>query len=152
MSKKILAIALAMMMLFLVGCGSNNSSGENGGDMNNLGGESGGDMNNSGGENGSDMNNSGGENGSTTRGDEFVLKAVVKAVKNGTVEAEVIESDYAFGVYWILTPSTKYYNKNGSQITRQSITVGETVEISYSGQTMLSFPPQVVAYQIRLAN
>lgn len=82
----------------------------------------------------------------------FILKAIVKSVEDNHIEVEVIESDYAFGVYWILTPSTKYYNKNGSQITRQSITVGETVEISYSGQTMLSFPPQVVAYQIRIAD
>ena len=83
---------------------------------------------------------------------EFVLKAIVKKVENDRIEVEVIESDYAFGIYWILTLSTKYYNKNGSQVTRQSITVGETVEISYSGQTMLSYPPQVVAYSIRQAN
>ena len=84
---------------------------------------------------------------------EFVLKSIVKKVENDRIVVEIIESDYAFGVYHILTfDTTKYYNKNGSQITRQGIMVGDTVEITYSGQTMLSYPPQVVAYQIRLAN
>ncbi len=84
---------------------------------------------------------------------KFILKAIVKKVENDRIEAEVIESDYAFGIYWILTGSTTvYYNQNGSVVTRQSIKVGDTVEITYSGQTMLSYPPQVVAYQIRLAN
>ena len=80
----------------------------------------------------------------------FVLKAIVKAVNNEHIEVEVIDSDYAFGTYWILTSSdTKYYNKDGSEISRNSIKVGDTVEITYSGQTMLSFPPQVVAYSIK---
>lgn len=83
---------------------------------------------------------------------EFVLKAIVKKVENDRLEVEVIESDYAFGIYHILTASAKYYNKNGSQVTRESIMVGDTIELTYSGQTMLSYPPQVVAYQIRLAN
>ena len=83
---------------------------------------------------------------------EFVLKAIVKKIENDRLEVEVIESDYAFGIYHILTASAKYYNKNGSQVTRESIMVGDTIELSYSGQTMLSYPPQVVAYQIRLAN
>ena len=81
---------------------------------------------------------------------EFVLKAIVKKVGEH-IEVEVIESNYAFGTYWILTPSTTvYYNANGSVINRQNIKVGDTVEISYSGQTMLSYPPQVVAYSIKL--
>ncbi len=83
---------------------------------------------------------------------EFVLKAIVKKIENDRIVVEVIESDYAFGVYHVLTASAKYYNKNGSQVTRQSIMVGDTVEITYSGQTMLSYPPQIVGYSIRQAN
>jgi hypothetical protein len=81
---------------------------------------------------------------------EFVLKAIVKKVENDRLVVEVIESDYAFGIYHVLTASAKYYNKNGSQVTRESIMVGDTIELTYSGQTMLSYPPQVVAYQIRI--
>lgn len=83
---------------------------------------------------------------------EFVLKAIVKKVENDRLVVEVIESDYAFGIYHILTASAKYYNKNGSQVTRESIMVGDTIELTYSGQTMLSYPPQVVAYSICLTN
>lgn len=83
---------------------------------------------------------------------EFILKAIVKKVGEH-IEVEVIESNYAFGIYWILTPSTTvYYNANGSIVNRQNIKVGDTVEISYSGQTMLSYPPQVVAYSIRIVD
>ncbi|MBR2025204.1 MAG: hypothetical protein IKA02_05300, partial [Clostridia bacterium] len=72
---------------------------------------------------------------------EFILKAIVKKVENDRIEVEVIESDYAFGIYWILTSNTtKYYNDNGSIINRQNIKIGDAVEISYSGQTMLSYP------------
>ena len=85
--------------------------------------------------------------------EKFVLKAIIKKIENDRFEVEVIESDYAFGVYWILTSdSTKYYNENNSVIMRSNIKVGDTVEIDYSGQTMLSYPPQVVAYSIRIAN
>ncbi len=128
MSKKILAIALAIMMLFLVGCGSDDSGGS---------------------ENGGDMNNSGDGSGSTTRGDEFVLKAVVKAVTNGTVEAEVIESDYAFGIYWVRTgENTQFSYSDGSAATIDDIAAGDTVQISYNGQVMMSYPPQIVALSI----
>ncbi len=80
----------------------------------------------------------------------FVLKAIVKAINSEHIEVEVIESDYAFGIYWILTSNeTKYYNENGSLVGRGSIKIGDTIEITYSGQTMLSYPPQVVAYSIK---
>lgn len=82
---------------------------------------------------------------------KYVLKAIVKAVTNEHIEAEVIESNYAFGIYWILTPNeTNYYNENGSEIGKGNIKVGDTIEITYAGQTMLSYPPQVVAYTVRL--
>lgn len=80
----------------------------------------------------------------------YTLKAIVKNVTSEHIEVEVIESDYAFGIYWILTPSeTKYLNSNGSYIQRSNIKIGNTIEITYSGQTMLSYPPQVVAYTIK---
>ena len=84
---------------------------------------------------------------------EFILKAIVKDIENDRIVVEVIESDYAFGIYHILTfNTTKYLNENGSIINRQSIKIGETVEITYSGQTMLSYPPQVVAYSIKVVS
>ena len=99
-------------------------------------------------QNGENLNEDADEN---QMQEKFVLKAIVKKVEIDRIEVEIIESDYAFGTYWILTSNeTKYYNENGSLIVRNNIKVGNTVEISYSGQTMLSYPPQVVAYSIRI--
>ena len=44
------------------------------------------------------------------------------------------------------------HRKSKVKVARaDNIKIGDTVEISYSGQTMLSYPPQVVAYSIKLA-
>ena len=100
-------------------------------------------------QNGENLNEDADEN---QMQEKFILKAIVKKVEIDRIEVEVIESNYAFGIYWILTSdSTKYYNENNSVIMRSNIKVGDTVEISYSGQTMLSYPPQVVAYSISIA-
>ena len=83
----------------------------------------------------------------------YTLKAIVKNVDDHHIEVEIIESDYAFGIYWVLTSnSTLYYNASGSKINRNGIKIGDTVNITYSGQTMLSYPPQIVAYAIRQAD
>ncbi len=66
------------------------------------------------------------------------------------IEVEVIESEYTSGPYFIITNSdTEYLGKDGGKILRAAIRVGDTVEITYSGQVMLSYPPQVVAYSIK---
>lgn len=129
MSKKIFALALALVMLFLVGCqpGSNESGG---GDNN--------------------MNNTEG-GGQQSRSDGFVLKATVNAVNSDYIEVEVIESDYAFGVYWVRTgEQTEYFNADGSAASIADVKSGKTVEITYSGQVMMSYPPQIVAWSIKI--
>lgn len=64
------------------------------------------------------------------------------------LEVEVIESPYTFGVHWVITDSAEVFNKNGEKITVTELHVGDTVEILYSGQVMLSYPPQIVAAKI----
>ena len=65
------------------------------------------------------------------------------------LEVTVLESEYTFGTHWVITPNaTEYYGKDGSAITRAELKVGDIVEIFYSGQVMLSFPPQIVAARI----
>lgn len=82
--------------------------------------------------------------------DDFVLKAKVISVNDRNIEVEVIESDYAFGVYWVLTnESTVYFDKDGSSINRVDIKPDSTVEITYGGQVMMSYPPQIVAHKIK---
>ena len=80
----------------------------------------------------------------------FKMRAVVTIVGEH-IEVEVIESDYAFGVYWVLTSdSTEYIGKNGKKIKRTEIKAGDTIEISYGGQVMMSYPPQISAREIRI--
>lgn len=68
------------------------------------------------------------------------------------IEVEVIEGEYgATGPYWVITsPETTYLDKNGNVVSRLSISVGDTVEIVYSGQVMMSYPPQIVALKIQI--
>ena len=83
----------------------------------------------------------------------FVLKAKVTAqASDGRIEVEVIDSDYAFGIYWVLINNeTRFLDQGGGSISAEDIKVGDTVEISYGGQVMMSYPPQIVAKKIKLA-
>lgn len=115
MNKKILALAIATLMLFAVGCTPT-------------------------------------ESGSRSHaGEDFVLKAKVKSVDSpDRIEVEVIESDYAFGIYWVLTgENTVFLDEGGNSITRSDIKAGDTVKITYGGQVMMSYPPQIVAHKIQ---
>ena len=133
MSKRIFALAIALTMLFLVGCNPTEGGNTNGEDM------SGGNMNEG------NMN----EGGNMNRGDYFMLFAVVQGVYDDRIEVEVIESDYAFGIYWVRTgDQTTYSHADGSPATRSDIEAGQTIRISYNGQTMMSLPPQIVAHGI----
>ena len=84
------------------------------------------------------------------QGETFVLKAVVNTVTD-RLEVEVIESDYAFGVYWVLvSENTIYKNSDGASISLSDIQPGDTIEITYGGQVMMSYPPQIVAQKITI--
>ena len=76
------------------------------------------------------------------------MTAVVKSVDE-RIEVEVTESEYTSGVHLVITAdATEYFGKNGKRIDRNDIKAGDTVEILYSGQVMLSYPPQIVAAKI----
>lgn len=81
------------------------------------------------------------------------VKMTAKIVSIGErIEVEVIEGEYgATGPYWVITSSeTTYLDKNENVVSRSSLSVGDTVEIVYSGQVMMSYPPQIVALKIRI--
>ena len=68
------------------------------------------------------------------------------------ITVEVLESDYTSGTHLVITSdSTIYLGKNGNEISRSDLKENDVVEISYSGQVMLSYPPQIVALQIKIA-
>jgi hypothetical protein len=66
------------------------------------------------------------------------------------ITVEVIESPYTSGTHIVHTPpETVYLGENGEPISRDALAVGDIVCIRYSGQVMLSYPPQIVAAEIR---
>ena len=88
--------------------------------------------------------NAGDDNG----GEKFSMLAEIENLDT-PFQVDVIRAEYASGPYWIVTsPQTEYEDKNGNRITKSDLCVGDTVEIYYNGQVMMSFPPQVVAHKI----
>ena len=75
------------------------------------------------------------------------MRATIIAIEE-KIEVEVIESEYTSGPYHVITSGDTVFQKNGIKIGRDDIKVGDTVEIYYSGQVMLSYPPQIVAHKI----
>jgi len=84
-------------------------------------------------------------------GDDFQM--VVKVLNIGEkIEVEVFESENdASGIYWVITSDeTEYFNQNGEKLSKENIEIGDTIEIFYGGQVMMSYPPQIVAKKIVL--
>lgn len=80
---------------------------------------------------------------------EFSMQAVVKSVGDH-IEVDVIKSEYASGIYWVLVlEDTVYFDKNGERIEKTDLKPDDTVEITYGGQVMMSYPPQIVAKSIK---
>ena len=85
-----------------------------------------------------------------TMSDNFILKANVISVGE-KIEVEVIESDYAFGTYLVITANeTEFLNANGVKISKNDLKTGNVIEITYGGQVMMSLPPQIVAKKIKV--
>ncbi len=79
--------------------------------------------------------------------DGVTMTATVTAIGE-KLEVEVTDSEYTFGTHWVITDVTRFYDKRGSEISKNDITVGDSVKIYYNGQVMLSYPPQIVAAKI----
>ena len=85
----------------------------------------------------------------SNEGDDNVKMTATITALGEKIEVNVIESDYASGIYWVITSNeTAYLDAKGKEITRNDLQVGDTVEILYSGQVMMSLPPQIVALKI----
>ena len=85
--------------------------------------------------------------------DENQATMVAKILSIGEkIEVEVIEGEYgASGIYWVITgEETVYEFEDGRGISANSLKAGDRIEITYSGQVMMSYPPQIVAKKIVL--
>lgn len=80
------------------------------------------------------------------------MTAKITDVSDGNVMVEVIEGEYdASGPYLVrINSETLICDANGNKISLFFLKVGDTVEITYGGQVMLSYPPQIVAKAIRV--
>jgi hypothetical protein len=78
------------------------------------------------------------------------MKATVVSVSESKVEVEVYSAEYAQGPYSInLDKNTEITDASGEKITLSEISSGDKIEITYGGQVMLSYPPQVYATKIK---
>lgn len=67
------------------------------------------------------------------------------------LEVEVTKSNYTSGIHLVIIgKDTEIYNNKGEKVTRDAINVGDSIEIIYNGQVMLSYPPQIVAHKITI--
>ena len=89
----------------------------------------------------------GGEN---PEGEEFSMIAKIVRIEE-KIEVTVTESPVADGPYLVITSeNTVYKNAKGKKIARKNLAVGDSITITYSGQVMMSYPPQIVALSIQL--
>ena len=80
---------------------------------------------------------------------EFKMKAEVVSLGE-KIEVNVYEAEYADGIFLLITDEkTGFRDALDAQILRSDISVGDHIEITYSGQVMMSYPPQVYAIKIQ---
>ena len=90
----------------------------------------------------------GSEDNSDKPGSDFKMTARIEAIDE-KITVDVIEAEYTSGIHLvIIAEKTDILDENGNKIDKDSLEVGDTVEILYSGQVMLSYPPQIVAASI----
>ena len=68
------------------------------------------------------------------------------------IEVDVIEGEYgASGIFWVIVSDTTVLSgQDGERIALSDVKAGDTVEIRYGGQVMMSYPPQIVAGSITI--
>lgn len=136
-TKRILALILAFIMLMAVGCQKNDETRvpEKG-------------------ENEPNAENGGIKNSSIKlEVGEVVYRGKVTNLGNSQeVEMEIVDSEIAFGLYRVLiSGETTFYGVDGVKIDRDSLEVGDIIEVVFSGQVMMSYPPQIAAKRIYIA-
>lgn len=79
------------------------------------------------------------------------MTAIVKSISD-KIEVEVIEGEYgASGIYMVnFSSDTVFTDSDNVQLTVSDVEVGDVIEITYSGQVMLSYPPQIVALKVQI--
>lgn len=81
---------------------------------------------------------------------QFKMKAKILAINNH-IEIEILEDEYNNGILWVnYSNQTTFLDSKGNKISASDLSVGDTIEIVYNGQVMMSYPGQISARQITL--
>ena len=82
---------------------------------------------------------------------KFIMTATITAI-NSHIEVEILTDEYNSGIMWVNASSlTAVYNSNGKKIKLNDLRVGDKIQIEYSGQVMMSYPPQIAAKRVYIA-
>ena len=77
---------------------------------------------------------------------------VTKLGDKREMEMEIVDSTIAFGPYRVLIgDSTTFYGASGEEIDRETIELDDIIEVVFSGQVMMSYPPQIAAKRVYIA-
>ena len=83
---------------------------------------------------------------------EVVFRGKVTSIDKKEIQMEILDSEIAFGTYRVLYNSeTPFYGLDGQQIQLSDIEIESVIEVVFSGQVMQSYPPQIAAKRIYLA-
>ena len=134
---RIIALILAFIMLMAVGCQKNDETRvpEKG-------------------ENEPNAENGGIKNSSIKLEEgEVVYRGKVTSLGDRyALEMEIVDSTIAFGTYRVLIgDTTTFYGVNGEEIDRETIELDDIIEVVFSGQVMMSYPPQIAAKRVYIA-
>ena len=78
----------------------------------------------------------------------FTMEAKLLSVGE-KLEVEVTKSEYSSGIFHIIiSDKTKIYDKDGTEVEKSKLPINSIISIIYSGQIMMSYPPQTVAIKI----
>lgn len=85
-------------------------------------------------------------------GNEVVFRGKVTEVGEREIVMEIVDSEIAFGTYRVLiNADTPYFDEKGEKITKSDIVAGDVIEVVFGGQVMQSYPPQISAKRVYLA-
>lgn len=79
----------------------------------------------------------------------YTLRGIVKKIDD-KIEIDVTEGEYAEGIYLVIYSSARFVNSEGEAASIGDMSVGDEIEVTYGGQVMMSYPPQVAASVIRI--
>lgn len=90
-------------------------------------------------------------NANRNNGEKVQMVARVDKISD-VLEVTVLEGEYgASGEFWILTgEETQIFDRNGKKCDLHDMKTGDEIIVYYSGQVMMSYPPQVFAWRIEI--